>query len=270
MPQAPQTVHVETTIKLPWLRPFDEDMESVGYAGVHANITAKPGSNAYIDVEQQKARIQSPDGWVFSWFRNGKMRYNPRENSWDMTWLERGAEEDAQASFSPMSEDCDDEIVQASGYEFEASGLENKQATYFPLFVELLRDPFFNPAGFPLKSGLYKADMTSICFELNFGEDGSKPSLQPVKDTLPAPLDFPYMTEIGVLEDVILPDGEVMPHGYYRTQVTSFNTITGAVLNLKVRHEDRSFKVSGDDMVRFMQEGKVELLNVLKEHWPNF
>lgn len=270
MPQAPQTVHVETTVQLPWLKPYDEDMEAVGVRGVHVNVTADPGANIYIDIEGRKARIQEANGWVFSWYRNGKMRYDPTEKSWDMTWLERGAEENAQASFCPMSDDCDDEIVQASGYEFQADGLEGKQDAYFPQFVELLRDPFFNPAGFPLKSGLYKTDMNRICFELNLGENGRKPSLQPVEDTLPAPLDFPYLTEIGVLEDVALSGGEIMSHGYYRTRVTSFNTISGVVLRLKVGHGSRSFKVSGDEMVRFMQEGKVELLNVLKEHWPNF
>ncbi|NKX68283.1 hypothetical protein HEP89_29540 (plasmid) [Labrenzia sp. 5N] len=268
----PQTVQSDTIINLPWLRPHDQQMEQFGYEGVHANVRVPAGANVYVDVANQKARIQEPGGRVYSWYRNGKMRYNPNEKSWDMKWLELGSGSDAQASFRPMYDGCDDEIVQASGYEFEADGLEGKQDTYFPQFVELLRDPFFNPAGFRLESGLYKSDMTGICFYLNFGEDGSKPRLEPIEETLPATLDFPYRAIISLNEDLSPSSSEdAIPSGGYHSRVTSFHIATGAVRTIEIRDKNHhSYKISGDDMVQYMHEGKIELISVLEENWRNF
>lgn len=263
------TVPTEMTISLPWLRPYDEQMEKVGVQGVHVNITVPAGANIFIDASNERARVLYPDGRVLVWHRNAYLRYSPDENSWHMTWRELGNHAEPQVFFEPMTEDCDDEIVAASGYQFSAQDLEGKQDAYFPMLAALLRDPFFNPAGFPLKSGLYKDEFNSITFELNFGEDGSPASMKAVEDTLAATLDFPYRTEIEVHEDINL-DGTVMPEGYYRTEVRSFNTVTGEVLKIQVRHIHQKFTVTGEQMLRLLHEGKAEILNVLQEEWPNF
>lgn len=257
-------------LELPWLKPYDVEMEKVGVAGVHALPRLEPGTRAFTDIASQKAVAVEPSGRVRSWNKNGRLRYDPEERSWDMEWLELGSQENPQVSFIPMDEDCDDEIVQATGYQFESSNLEGKHDVYFPLMVELLRDPLYNPAGFPLRSGIYKADMNRVTFELNFGEDGSAPSLKPVPETLPAPLDFPYRTEINVARALRDANGEEIGPGYYRTRVTSFNTITGEVRSMEVRRQSTKFKLSGEDIVRHMHSGNIELLNVLQEHWPNF
>lgn len=257
-------------IELPWLKPYDLDMEKVGVPGVHAVPRLEPGTRAYVDIGSQKAVAVEPNGRVRSWNKNGRLQYDPEERSWDMEWLELGSQENPRVFFTPMEDDCEDEVVQETGYQFESNNLEGKQDSYFPMMVELLRDPLFNPAGFPLRSGIYKADMTEIRFELNFGESGSKPSLRAVPESLPAPLDFPYRTEINVNRSIRDTKGEEISPGYYRTRVTSFNTRSGEVRALEVRRQSTKFRLSGEEIVRHIHGGDIELLNVLQEHWPNF
>lgn len=270
MPDVSSKLAVTNRLELPWLTPYDREMEKVGYAGVHAVPRLEPGTRVFVDLAIQKAVAVAPDGKVTSWYRNGRMRYDPDDRSWDMEWLELGSQSNPRVTFTPMDEDCDDEIVQESGYQLETNDLEGKQDSYFPLMVELLRDPLYNPAGFPLKSGTYKAEMAEIRIRLNFGEDGSRPSLIPVEESLPAPLDFPYRTEIEVARGIAAANGEIVPPGYYRTRVTSFNTRTGEARSIEVRHQSQKFKINGESIVRAIHDGDIKMLNVLQEHWPNF
>lgn len=257
-------------LELPWLKTYDLEMEKVGVSGVHAEPRLEPGTRAYVDVANQKAVAIEPSGRVRSWNKNGRLHYDPDERSWEMEWLETGSDDNPRVWFTPMDEDCEDEVVLETGYQFESSNLEGKQDTYFPLMVELLRDPLFNPAGFPLPSGIYKADMNQVRFELNFGENGAAPSMRPDPESLPAPLDFPYRTEINVTRPIADAKGEDVAPGYYRTRVTGFNTITGEVRTLEVRGERTKFRLGGDAIVRHIHSGDIELLNVLQEHRPSF
>lgn len=261
-------VDYDTVVNLPWLISFDIEMEKYGFEGVHAKIKVTAGTSVYVDATNQRARIIEPSGRIRSWDRTAQLMANPAEPSWQMTWLVKDSD-NPQIIFSPMTENCDDEIIQKSGYEFYCEGIEGNEEVRFAQMLKLLKDPFYNPLGFPLQSGIYKQEMVSECFDLNFGENGSPPRLSMVAETMPAQLDFPYQTEINVVEPISV-DGDTIPAGYYRTEVRGFHVKTGEVRSISVYHMGNRFNMSGAQMVEYIHRGKIEILNILQDERPNF
>lgn len=238
-------------------------------SGIYAHVEAPAGSTVYVDAASRKARIIYPDQRVRAWDGFKVLDVRPDKQTWMMSWNLLNDLKSPRIIFNPMDEYNDDEIVQQTGFEFYAEDIEGSERTYWPEFVKMVKDPFLNPAGFPLRSGVYVHAFVS--FNLNFGEDGSTPSMEPAPETLPPTLDFPYRTNIGVTTPFVF-EGQKIGAGWYTTKVMGYRTDTGHVTDIVCKGVDHSasFRLDGDQMVQFIHEGKFQLGEVLEDRMPNF
>lgn len=236
------------------------------------HVEAPAGSTVYVDAPNRRARIIYPDQRIKAWDGFKVLDARPDRQTWMITWNIPGDDRSPRISFSPAGDYIDDEIVDIvmqTGFEFYAEDIQGDENTRWPEFVRMVKDPLLNPAGFPLRSGVYVHAFVS--FKLNFGEDGSVPTMEPVYETLPPTLDFPYQAEINIVRP-FTHDGQQVPAGWFRTKVTGYRTDTGEVTDIECRSSDFQvkFNMGGAQLVRLIHEGRVELLNVVEDRMPNF
>lgn len=231
------------------------------------NMPVPAGSKHYINAPAQRARVQYPNGEVKAWSGFAMLTVQARpQKVLNVTWFTPGSD-DPSIMFIEQEGDTDDAIIRRTGFQFQASGLEGREAQLWPEAARLLRDPELNPAGLPFTSGSFSDSFTA--FDLNFGEDGSTPTMTPVEDTLPPTLDFPYKAEIAVKASFEINGRNVKP-GRYRTKAMGFKIDTGEVTHIECRGSEDKFYISGMDITLLMHQGKIDLVSVIEERMPNY
>jgi hypothetical protein len=267
--------HADVTIDLPWLAPFDAIMAEVGYGGHILQVTAPAGSDVVLDVDNRRARILFPDGRINAWADLAEIEVDPSEPSWQVKWRVPGTLDRIELSFIPNDDEEDEEEpdlnldMQVYSEEFEG------QEARFPEFVKLLTDPVMNPHGFALGDGVFRQEGTSVRFDVTFGRDGGTPFFQAQPATLPAELNYPFITDIGVTRPVTITyrdqEFSVSP-GFYRTTVGSFNIHTGDTLGIqcKALGGSTSFRADGEQLIKLIHEGAVEIQKIVRDRKPSY
>lgn len=264
----PRKVTTDTVLNLSWLKPLDDQLVAIGYGfkPIHVPTKAPAGSTVFVDERAQRARIIYPDGTVRAWDGFARMDVEPGK-AYSVDWLSTD-DDDTSIMFIKMRDDCDDEVIRRTGYEFASKGIEGREAKLWPHYVRLVKDTFLNPHGFPLKSGVYVQSYVS--FNINFGEGGARPSISVIEETKPPTLDFPYQTEIIVRQRLPIGDNVLDP-GTYQTKVMGFNTVTGEAIHIVIkRYNARDIYISSAEIAELIHKGKLDILRVIQNEMPDF
>lgn len=277
IPAAPPTERVvqgDTDIALPWLAPFDAIMAESGYGGVLIKATAPAGSRVWYDPAHERARITESDGMIRAWSGNATLKVDPSEPSWHVEWRLPGTLDTVTLAFDPFEDDEEEDGLrtQAQVYSDEFEGRED----LFAEFVDLVKSPQLNPFGFSLPDGRYKESGGRIRFDICFGHTAGGPSFAADPDTLPAELNYPYITHVSVEEPFVAiargdQSTDVAP-GFYETKVTSFNSYTGDVLSISCKNVTKhiSFSVKSEQLVQLIHEEKIAIMKVVRDHRPSY